>query len=98
MEIGLGECGELRAFHADVGAFAVDGYSAVNAGVGQDCAKIGAGGMRERYVGYQAVAEEGRDAAFSAVEELVGDEELAGAEFFFQGAYGAHGDDSLHAE
>jgi hypothetical protein len=34
VHVSLGKCGELRAFHADVSALAVDFDAAVNAGVG----------------------------------------------------------------
>ena len=46
----------------------------------------------------QAFAEEGRDAAARAVEELVGDDEIERAMLFLERADGAEGDDALHAE
>ena len=40
VHVGFGERGKLRAFHADVGAAAVDFDAAVNAGVGENARRL----------------------------------------------------------
>src|ERR1700676_1279367 len=98
VEVGFGESRELRTFHADVRSFTVDGHGAVYAGVRQNGGKFAASGMREGDVGYQTVAEESGNAALGAIEELVGNEEFAGAQIFVERADGAHGNDAFDAK
>src|SRR5580704_235488 len=68
------------------------------AGLGEHGGELRANGLVEGDVGDNAVTEEGGFAALGAVEELIGDQELAGLEIFPEGAHGAHGNDALHAE
>src|ERR1700746_1747269 len=83
VHIGFGECGELRAFHTDVGALAVDFDAAVNASVGKNAGNLWAGWLVKSDMSDEARAEKCADAIPGAIDKLVGDEEFAGSEFFF---------------
>src|SRR6266404_852252 len=83
MHVGFGEGGELRAFHADVGALAVDFDAAVNASVGKNAGNLRAGWLVKSNVSDEAGAEKCGDAILGAIDKLVGDEKFAGSEFFF---------------
>ena len=60
--------------------------------------ELGADGVGEADVGDEALAEEGRDAAAGAVEELIGEDEVLRAVLFFERTDGAERDDALDAE
>jgi hypothetical protein len=98
VEVGFGESGELWTFHADVGSLFVDGNALRAAGFGEDGGKLRASRLVEGDVSDDAVAEESGFATFGAVEELIGDQELARLEIFPERAHGTDRDDALHAE
>jgi len=72
VEVAFGFGGELRAFHADVGAAAFGDDSGGYAGFGDGGGEFGTDGVSEGDVGDDAFSEEGGDALLGAVEELVG--------------------------
>ncbi len=98
VEVGLGAGGELRAFHADVGASALADDADLGAGLGEDVGDDGADGVAERDVADDAFAEEGGGAGEGTVDELVGDDEVGGLVLFLQAADGADREDARDAE
>src|SRR5262249_26161511 len=98
MHVRFGEGGKLWAFHADVGAFAMNGDAAALARVSQDAGDVRTSGLVECDMRDKAIAKEGRDAMFRAVDELGRDKELAGSEIFLERTDRADGNDALDAE
>ncbi len=98
IEVRLGLGGELRAFHADVGAaeFADDADRA--AGMRRGFGDSGADRIAEGHVAHDAVAEERGDAMEGAIDELVGNDEVGGLVLFLERADGGDGKDALDAE
>src|SRR6185437_1618267 len=98
VKVGLGACGELRTFHADVGSagFAYDAFAstAVSDGAGD----AGADGVSESHVSDQAFAEKRGDTAGGSIDELVGDEEVGGLVLFLEGTDGGNRKNALDAE
>ncbi len=98
VHVGFGEGGELRAFHADVCAFAMDFDAAMDASVGENAGDLRASGSIESDVSDEAAAEKCGDAILGTIDELVGNEKFAGFEFFFQGTDGADRDEAIDAD
>src|SRR3989338_6742521 len=67
-------------------------------GVGRDLRQLAAQRMREGDVRHQATSEERADAAFRAIEELIGDEDVERFVFFLQAADLARREDALDAQ
>ncbi len=98
VEIRLGFGGELRAFHADVGAAAFADDAGLLAGRDHGFGKLRADGVGERDVRDDAFAEESVDALAGAIDELVGDDELQRLVFFLERADGRDRENALDAE
>src|SRR5258708_30977630 len=96
VHVGFGEGGELRAFHTDVGALAVDFNAAMKASVGENAGNLRAGGLVKCDVSDEAAPEKCGDAIFGAIDELVCDEKLNGSEVLFQGSRRADGNYEVH--
>src|SRR5207249_8362555 len=79
-------------------AAAVDRRPGLARGLLEDRREVGADGLRHPHVGDDAVAEERRDATASRVEELVGDDEVEGADRLPHAADGRDRDHPLGAE
>ena len=96
---GFGAGAEGGAFHADVGAAVVDAGLGGAGGLDDDLPEFAAEGFGKGDVGDDAAAEKGvLEGLFGAVDELVDDDDVAGAVFFLQGADGADAEDPLDAE
>ena len=93
IEVGLGAGGELRAFHADVGAAALADDADFCAGLDEGVDDDGADGIPEGDVADDAISEEGGVAGEGAVDELIGDDEVGGFVLFLQAADGGDGED-----
>jgi hypothetical protein len=76
----------------------VDGDSAKVAGFDENSRYLRAGRLIKGDVGNQACAEKSGDAMAGAIDELIGDQEFAGGEIFFERTDSADGDDSVHAK
>src|SRR5882762_3392213 len=98
VEMRFGKRRKLRAFHVDVGSLAVNRDSRGDARVGEHGGKLCTCGLVERHMRDQSVAKERRNAPLGAVEKLVRNKKLAGAQIFLQRADGADGNDALNAE
>ena len=98
VEVRLGAGGELRAFHADVGAFVDGGDAGGFAGGEKDEGDGGADGIAKGNVADDAFAKESGGAQEGAVDELVGDDEVSGPVLFFERADGGERKDARDAE
>ena len=96
--VALGLGGELRTFHADVGAAALGDDSGGCAGLGDDGGEFRADGVAKGDVGDDAFAEEGGDALLGAVVKLVGNDEVGGLVLFLERADGRNGENALDAK
>ena len=88
IEIAFGAGGELRAFHADIGAAFAVADLLFPRRQGQRAGQARADRMGHRHMGDKAGAEEAFLAGEGAVDELVGHHEGAGRQFLFQRAAG----------
>ena len=98
IEIRLGLGGELRAFHADIGAAEFADHADGSAGVRGCIGDGGADRIAESDVADDAVAEERGDAMERAIDELVGNDEVGGLVLFLERSDGGDREDALHAE
>jgi hypothetical protein len=102
VHVGLGASGELRALHADDSALVVQAHAVALeavAALAHDLRDALVEGVREADVADHAALEEGEGAdALGAVDDLVGDDEVAGLDGFLQRADGAEGDDGADAQ
>jgi len=96
--VGLGLGGELRAFHADVGAAELADHANGGAGFGGCGGDGGADRIAKGNVADDALTEECCDTIEGAIDELVGDNEVGGFVLFLEGADGGDGKDALDAE
>lgn len=102
VHVGLGASAELRSLHADDGALVVQRNAIALQAVTTLAHKLGqldVKGVAKPNVANHALLEvcEGAD-ALGAVDDLVGDYEVARADLLLQRANGGEGDDGAHAE
>ena len=83
VNIRLGFGGKLRPLHAQVRAPELLIYSCLATGGMHDFREFGADGVGKRDVRDNAVAEKSVDAMTSAIEKLVGENEVEGLMFLF---------------
>src|SRR5690606_15928054 len=86
VELRLRARRELRPFHADVGPAVVDPRAFGAGRLAEHVGERGAHGVAELDVRDDAVAEESRITAEGAVDELVGDDDVAGGDLLAQAA------------
>ena len=102
VHVGLGASGELRALHADNSALVVQAHAVALqavAALAHDLGNSLVKGVREADVADHAALEEGEGAdALGAVDDLVGDDEVAGLDGFLQRANGAESDDGADTQ
>src|SRR4030088_2990118 len=98
VDVGFGERGKLRAFHADIGAAAMHPHFGAVAGFAEHAGELRANRFRESYVRGDAIAKKSRYAVTSAIVKLVGNQEIERLQIFLQRAYGADRNDSLNTK
>ncbi len=84
VEIALGERGELRSLHADIGATSGIFDVFLGASSGERVGKARIDGMGHRNMGDEARTEKALFAREGAIDELVGDDELARRQLLLQ--------------
>ena len=93
---------ELRSLHAHDGALVVQAHTVTLqtvAALAHDLGDALVEGVSETDVADHAALEEGeRTNALGAIDDLVGDDEVAGLDLLAQRAYGAEGDDGADTE
>lgn len=102
VHVRLSTGAELRSLHAHDGALVVQTHAVTLeavAALAHDLGNTLVEGIGEADVADHAALEEGERAdALGAVNDLVGDDEVAGLDLFLEGAYGAEGDDGADTE
>ena len=98
VDVGLGLGRELGTFHAEVGAAEFAGNLSASARRVDHGCQFVADGVGKSNVGNHAAAEERVDTMASAIEELVGDDEVEGLVLFLQRTDRGDGNDALDAE
>lgn len=102
VHVGLGARRELGALDADGGSLRVQDDALALQVLGaapDDVGNLGVVGVGEGDVADEAVLEEGEGAvALGAVDDLVRDDEVHGADLLAQGADGGEADDGAHAQ
>ena len=98
VQLRLGERGELRPLHADVGAAAMHVRADGRNRSAPTCASSGQIGMRERHVRGESAAEERADARLGPIEKLIGHDDVERRVLLLEAADRAGGDDPLDAE
>ena len=88
IEIGFGERRELRTFHGEIGAAGGAGDAFLGRRLGQGADEPRADRMGERDVRHEAVAEKAFVARMRPVDELVGEDEMAGRQLLAERAAG----------
>ena len=98
VEARLGQRGELRPFHADVGPPHVHVRADRLGRLIGDAGQVGADRVCERHVRDQTVAEEGAGATLCAIEELIGHHHVQRRDLFLEAADRARREDPVDAE
>jgi len=98
VEVGFGSGGKGRSFHNNVSAAPVNGGTCFLSCFIYNLAQHRAERLGKGNVYHDVFPEKGVDSITGAVNELVGDKQVAGLKFFFQAANGVGGDDVFYLQ